>query len=167
MPDILTGLDSAQSARAWLDAKGAPVQAMLIGLHRFQSVNLAYGVAAGDRLLALAGKMIRDFALAHNEGAGDEGPLVARMGGGVFLVASRTPASRQRWQWLAETLAATLARPLGSSAGDVRLRPRVALLRGLPGEGASVLLDRLDQALSTLEARPGQRLIWADGSHRA
>jgi EAL domain-containing protein (putative c-di-GMP-specific phosphodiesterase class I)/GGDEF domain-containing protein len=167
MPDILTGLDSAQSARAWLDAGGAPVQAMLIGLHRFQSVNLAYGIAAGDSMLALAGKLIRDFALSQSEGAGGEEPLVARMGGGVFLVASRTPASRQRWQWLAETLAATLARPLGSSAGDVRLRPRVALLRGLPGEGASVLLDRLDQALSTLEARPGQRLIWADGSHRA
>ena len=167
MPDILTGLDSAHSARAWLDADGAPVQAMLIGLHRFQSVNLAYGVAAGDRLLALAGKLIRDFALAHGEGAGGNAPLVARIGGGVFLVASRAPASRQRWQWLAETLAATLTRPLGPGAGDIRLRPRIALLRGLPGEGAAVLLDRLDQALSTLHSRPGQRLIWADGSHRA
>lgn len=166
--DLLTGLDSAQTARAWLDAGGAPVQAMLIGLHRFHSVNLAYGVAAGDRLLALAGKLIRDFVAAQ----GDQEPLVARIGGGEFLVASRTPASRQRWQWLAETLAATLARPhlnlrTGAGADDVRLRPRIALLRGRPGEGASVTLDRLDQALSTLQSRPGQRLIWADGSHRA
>ena len=161
--DLLTGLDSAQSARAWLDAGGAPVQAMLIGLHRFQSINLAYGVAAGDRLLALAGKLIRDFAGAQGDGES----LVARIGGGVFLVASRAPASRQRWQWLAEMLTATLARPLAAGADDVRLRPRIALLRGLPGEGASAMLDRLDQALSTLQSRPGQRLIWADGSHRA
>ena len=165
--DLLTGLDSAQTARAWLDAQGLPVQAMLIGLHRFHAVNLAYGVAAGDRLLALAGKLIRDFVAAQGEGSDRDRPLVARIGGGVFLVASRVPASRQRWQWSAETLAATLARPLGAITEDLRLRPRIALLRGLPGEGASVMLDRLDQALSTLEARPGQRLIWADGSHRA
>jgi predicted signal transduction protein with EAL and GGDEF domain len=165
--DVLTGLRSAQAARAWLDEGAAPVQAMLIGLHRFQSVNLAYGEAAGDRLLAQAGKLIRDFVLTQDEGPSGVAPFVARIGGGVFLVASRTPASRQRWQWLAETLAATIARPLGSGTGDVRLRPRIALLRGLPGEGASVLLDRLDQALSTLNSRPGQQLIWADGSHRA
>ena len=165
--DLLTGLHNAQAARDWLDAQGLPVQAMLIGLHRLHAVNLAYGVAAGDRLLALAGKLIRDFVTAQEAGQDGNQPLVARIGGGVFLVASRVPASRQRWQWLAETLAATLARPLGAAVDDVRLRPRVALLRGLPGEGASVMLDRLDQALSTLEARPGQRLIWADGSHRA
>lgn len=166
--DPLTGLVGADAARAWLDADGPPVQVMLIGLHRFEAVNLAYGLAEGDRLLALVGKRLGAFALSQRDGAqGRDGaaPLVARMAGGVFLFASRAPFSRARWQWLAETLAAALAGPIGTS--EVRLKPRLALLRGLPGEGASLLLDRLDQALASLDARPGQRLIWADGSHRA
>jgi predicted signal transduction protein with EAL and GGDEF domain len=49
----------------------------------------------------------------------------------------------------------------------VRLLPRIALLRGQPGDSGSSLLDRLDQALVQLQRGAARRLLWADGSHRA
>ena len=54
--DMLTGLPGVDTACAWLDRAGQDgcAQAMLVGLHRFQSVNLAYGKAAGDRVLLKA-----------------------------------------------------------------------------------------------------------------
>lgn len=160
--DLLTGLPTAAAARAWLDDACA-VQAMLVGLHRFQAVNKAYGDAAGDRVLAEIARRIATFARDELEGE----RIVARLAGGEFLVASRHPESRERWQWLAEVLAATVARPLQVDGQDLRIAPRIALLRGREGEGGPVLLDRLDQALASLQRHASRRLLWADGSHKA
>ncbi len=57
--DALTGLVGSETVRArlseWQAAEGAkgvaPVHAMLVGLGRFDTVNLAYGEAAGDSAL--------------------------------------------------------------------------------------------------------------------
>ena len=130
--DMLTGLPGVDAACAWLDRAGQDgfAQAMLVGLHRFQSVNLAYGKAAGDRVLAEIARRIVDFA---REELGTQG-FVARMGGGEFLVASTVAASRERWQWQAEALARSIARPIPLAGDQLRLAPRTALLRGQPGE---------------------------------
>ncbi|WP_338465712.1 GGDEF domain-containing phosphodiesterase [Novosphingobium sp. ZN18A2] len=160
--DLLTGLPTAAAARAWLDGAG-PVHAMLAGLHRFQAVNMAYGASAGDGVLAEIARRIAAFAREELEGD----CLVARLSGGAFFVASRHPESRERWQWLAEALAAGIARPLTVDGVELRLAPRIALLRGQEGEGGEDVLDRLDQALSTLQRHPARRLLWADGSHKA
>lgn len=83
--DVLTGLAGADTARAWLDAAGNAgfVQAMLVSLQRLQSVNLAYGMAGGDRVLVEVARRIAHFV--HDE----MGPqtIVARTAGGEFLVA--------------------------------------------------------------------------------
>lgn len=163
--DVLTGLSRADAARAWLDAAGASehVHAMLVGLHRFQSVNLAYGKSCGDLTLAEIGRRIARFT---RDEIGQDA-IAARIGGGEFLVACSAPLSRQRWQWLAESLARAIARPMAAGGDRLHLAPRTALLRGLPGQGAGVLIDRLDQALVSLQRSPGRRTLWADGSHRA
>lgn len=163
--DIRTGLADAASARGWLDAAGREgfVQAMLVGLHRFQSVNLAYGTFEGDRVLAEIAQRIADFT---REELGPDA-MAARLGGGEFLVACAAPISRQRWQWLAEALGRTIARPLAVGADRLRLAPRTALLRGQAGEAATSLIDRLDQALASLQRSSGRRVLWADGSHLA
>lgn len=163
--DRLTGLPGATDALAWLESasKSGFVHAMLIGLHRFRSVNLAYGQAGGDLALAEIARRIRD-CVAEELGAD---ALVARVSGGDFLVASAGTPSRERWQWLAEALARTVARSLPMRGDVLHLAPRTALLRGQPGESGAAILDRLDQALSSLQQQNGKRVAWADGSHRA
>ncbi|GHC93706.1 bifunctional diguanylate cyclase/phosphodiesterase [Novosphingobium pokkalii] len=169
--DALTGLADAAAARAWLDAArgGAGIQAMLIGLNRFQAVNLAFGHGGGDRVLAEVARRIAHFA-AEELGpaqAGDPAPLVARVSGGEFLIACGSPRSRERWQVLAQALGRSIARPLALGGDAVRLLPRIALLRGQAHEDGGALLDRLDQALAQLLRSGARRLAWADGSHRA
>lgn len=163
--DPLTGLAGSAEALAWLECVPKPdfVQAMLIGLHRFRSVNIAYGNSGGDLALAEIARRIRDFAVE------ELGPsaMIARIGGGEFLVACSGALPRERWQWLAEALGRTVGRALPVHGDVLHLLPRIALLRRAPGEGGGRMLDRLDQALGSLEQQPGRRVMWADGSHRS
>ena len=163
--DLLTGLPGVGSAADWLDGVGDSgfVQAMLVSLQRLPAVNLAYGVAGGDRVLVEVARRLRDF-VADELGAQ---AMVARAAGGAFLVASRAALSRERWQWLAEALGRAIARPLMVDGERLSLAPRMALLRGKPGERGAELLDRLDQASGDLQRRSGRRVLWADGSHPA
>ncbi len=163
--DRLTGLPGATEAAAWLDRAGERgfVHAMLVGLHRFRSVNLAYGQAGGDLALAEIARRICDCVA---EELGSEA-FVARVSGGDFLVASRTPTSRERWQWLAEALGRTVGRAMPMHGDVLNLAPRTALLRGQAGESGAAMIDRLDQALASLQQQSGRRVLWADGSHRA
>lgn len=162
--DSLTGLPGMAGAASWLaQHEDGYVHAMLIGLHRFRTVNLAYGHAGGDSVLAEIARRISDFAGEELE----TDALVARVGGGEFLIASSGAISRERWQWLAEALTRRISRSLPMRGDVLHLVPRTALLRGLPGEGGAALIDRLDQALGSLQQQAGRRLLWADGSHRA
>lgn len=162
--DALTGLPGLAAARSWL-ARHEPdfVHAMLVGLHRLSSVNLAYGHAGGDTALAEIGRRIADFAVEEL----DPGSLVARVGGGEFLIASDGTISRERWQWLAEALTRRISRDLPVRGEVLHLVPRTALLRGVPGEAGTAMIDRLDQALGAVQQQAGRRILWADGSHRA
>ncbi len=163
--DLLTGLAGMDSAALWLDQVGDTgfVQAMLVSLQRMPAVNLAYGMAGGDRVLVEVARRLRDFV------AEELGPqaIVARAAGGAFLVASRAALPRERWQWLAEALGRAIARPLVVDGERLSLAPRMALLRGRPGENGAQLLDRLDQVSGDLQRRSGRRVLWADGSHPA
>jgi EAL domain-containing protein (putative c-di-GMP-specific phosphodiesterase class I)/GGDEF domain-containing protein len=170
--DALTGLVDAEAARACLaawrehsagGARPAPVHALVIGLGRFDSVNLAYGEATGDGALIEVARRILHFAadeMAHCDW------LAARLGGGKFALIAREPMSRERWQRFGEALGEALAVPITSIDGSdvVRLWPRIALLRVLPGEQPDHVLDRLAGALAQAHDRPGARLAWADRS---
>lgn len=170
--DALTGLADAEAVRKCLDwwraeavggATAAPVHALLIGLGRFDSVNLAYGEATGDGALIEVARRILHFA-ADEMAGGDW--LAARLGGGKFALVAREAMSRERWQWLGEALGEALAAPIVAldGSGTVRLWPRIALLRVLPGERSDHVLDRLAGALAQAHDRPGARLAWADRS---
>ncbi|GEN98481.1 hypothetical protein NSE01_03140 [Novosphingobium sediminis] len=163
--DVLTGLPGLESAALWLDGAGDTgfVQAMMVSLQRLPAVNLAYGMAGGDRVLVEVARRLRDFV------ADELGPqaVTARASGGAFFVASRSALSRERWQWLAEALGRAIARPLLIDGEKLSLAPRMALLRGRPGEGGAALLDRLEQVSGDLQRRSGRRVLWADGSHPA
>lgn len=160
--DALTGLKGRDAARLLLEewlGDGAQVQAMLIGLRRFDALNLAYGADAGDAVLAEVANRIKHFAASELEA----GWLAARSGGGQFLLVSRDPCSRERWQLVAAQLLDAVARPIVANGAPVRLSPRAALLRGLAEEDADSILDRLGHTLERLVGQPGRRIGWADG----
>ncbi len=160
--DAVTGLPGRDAACArlgeWLE-RGGMVHAMLIGLKRFDAVNLAYGEAEGDAALAEVAQRLKHFAADQLDGPW----IAARGGGGQFLLIACIPCSRERWQFLAEELIEAIGRPIAGGAAILRLSPRVGMLRGLPGEQADSMLDRLSQALAALQERKARRLLWADG----
>ncbi len=168
--DDLTGLAGADAARLTLEAwqteaadsgQTAPVHAMLLALSRFDAVNLAYGETAGDSALVTISQRILHFA----EDEFEQGEwLVARLGGGKFLLAVHEACSRERWQWLAEALADAVAHPISdlAGAGNLRLWPRIALMRPAPGEGPALIFDRLAETLEEARGQQGRRIVWSD-----
>lgn len=166
--DPLTGLIGTDAAiaqlgewraRAGAEGRGVTIHAMLLGLKRFATVNLAYGEEAGDRALAEVARRLLHFAHAEF----DRNWLAARVGGGAFLFAVDAPCSRERWHWLAEELAQAVAVPIVQGNGAVRLAPRVALLRAVAGEEPERMLGRLTETLEAAQSLPGARLQWVDG----
>ena len=160
--DPLTGLPGLAAARRKLDAWAAqaPAHGLLLTLSRLPAINRAYGAATGDAAIAEAATRLTQFAAAEFDGPW----FAARIGGGSFLLLARETLSRERWELLGEGLAEVIARPIPAATATLRLSPRIALLRGLPGEGAESLLDRLGQTMAALEKRAGRRLLWADGA---
>ena len=164
--DPLTGLPPIAVARRWLEREdgtgpggAGSIHALLLGLRRFDAVNLAYGAGAGDLALIEVAARITQFATAELEGPW----LVTRGPGGTFLLLATEACSRERWQLFAEQLADRVARPLALGGATLRLSPRIALLRGLAGEGAGSALDRLAQSLASAMRAHGRRVVWVDG----
>lgn len=148
----------------WMDNEGIEegnthLHALLIGLRRFDAVNLAYGEAAGDDALEEVGARMANFAARELEGRW----LVSRAGGGSFLLLAAEPCSRERWHLVADELGEAVARPIDVPRGVVRLSPRIALVRMLTGETIDLMLDRLGQALSAATMKQGARIVWANG----
>ncbi|MFC4255949.1 EAL domain-containing protein [Altererythrobacter xixiisoli] len=167
--DRLTGLIDADAAVAqiaqWQHAaegrgEAAPVHAMLLGLKRFAAVNLAFGADAGDRALVEVAERLVHFADSEFDNAW----LVARVGGGSFLLVANEACSRERWQWLAEELAQVIGAPILDPGGDtVRPWPRMALLRAGLDEPPERMLLRLGEALERAQHHTDRRIEWVDG----
>ena len=166
--DALTGLPGMAAVRSRLDAwigesrtagEGPRLHALMLGLRRFDTLNLAYGAAAGDAALTEVAARLSHFAARELDGPW----LAARAGGGTFVLIANETCSRQRWQLFAGQLADVVARPLPVPGAVLRLSPRIALLRGVDQESAESVLDRLSQTLANMGRQQGRRLSWADG----
>jgi predicted signal transduction protein with EAL and GGDEF domain len=166
--DPVTGLPPIDTVRGriaeWLAqeaAGGEPawVHLLLLGLHRLDAVNLAYGASVGDAALAEVAGRISRFADQELDGTW----IVARGSGGNFLLAANEACSRDRWQLFAEHLADRIARPIPAVTGSLQLSPKLALLRGLAEEGVESMFDRLGQTLSGNRRMQGRRIAWVDG----
>ncbi|WP_059149872.1 EAL domain-containing protein [Novosphingobium barchaimii] len=168
LTDRLTGIPGIEAVHdrvaAWredpvLMPHMAHVHAMLLSLRRLDAINMAYGAAAGDGALEEVAARIGHFAEEELDGPW----LLARAGGGSFLLVANEACSRERWQLVADQLADMIARPIPISTGILRLSPRVALIRALTGESVESMLDRLGHALGDAHEQHGTRLAWADG----
>ncbi|MDD3799644.1 MAG: GGDEF domain-containing phosphodiesterase [Novosphingobium sp.] len=168
--DTLTGLAGPEAVHARLSAWAhvaeeagtiAPVHALMLGLRRFETVNLAYGEEVGDAaLVEVASRLLR---FAEDEFDGEW--IAARLGGCNFFLAVNEGSSRERWQWLADALAESIAKPIVNLCGEgtVRLWPRVALIRAVPQENIQTMIDRLAETLARAQRSSGGRVLWADG----
>lgn len=159
--DVLTGLPGLDAVRArlaeWLPEAGAHVHAALLGLRRFDAINLTYGAAVGDAALAEVAARISHFASEELDG-----PIIVTRIGGSFMLVANEDCSRERWQLFADQLADAVARPIALPVGMLRLTPRMSLLR-CQSESVEWMLDRLGQSLAMLKRQPGGRIAWADG----
>ncbi|MCW3837783.1 putative bifunctional diguanylate cyclase/phosphodiesterase [Sphingomonas canadensis] len=143
--DALTGAHDAASARRWVQQKlgeGAGVAAVLIALTRFETVNTAYGRAAGDSLLRAVSRRVADTA---RELFG-RGTVVARMGGSEFLIA-RDGATPEQTAQAVTRFEEALDRPFVVENDIVPLGARVACVASVPGDSATSLLRRVSEAL--------------------
>ena len=127
--DALTGLPGIETVRtrlhAWCGEGDSALHGLLLGLRRFDAINLAYGTTTGDLALAEVAARLTHFAAAELDGPW----LAARSGGGTFLLVANEPCSRERWQLFAEQLAEAIAGPIARGTGSLRLSQRIALLR--------------------------------------
>jgi len=167
--DRLTGLIGPEAARRrlakWQQAAevcghATPVHAMLLRFRSFSSVNLAYGIAAGDRTLTRIAARLTEFAERHCP----PDHLLARISGGSFLLAVHESMGREQWQALAEETALIMAEPIADAGGGtVRLWPRIALLRSPAATAPDLILGQLANTLDRAREQPARRLLWADG----
>ncbi len=166
--DRLTGIPGISAVRERVEnwradeasaARPAHVHALLLGLRRLEAINIAYGSDAGDGALEEVAVRIQHFAAEDLDGPW----ILARAGGGTFLLVANEACSRERWQLFADQLAEAIARPVVVPTGVLRLSPRVALIRALTGESVDSMLDRLGHALEDAQNSQGERLSWADG----
>ena len=169
--DILTGLaDPAQLRRTvarwqseWPEPGGTcPIHAMLITIGRIDTVNVAFGESAGDVALVEVAQRIRHFASDELESGVW---LAARLNGGNFMLLAREECSRERWQWLAEALADAIAGPIVNPEGgsNLRLWPRIALMRASEHDDADTILDRLSELAERTRQSAGSRIAWSSG----
>ncbi len=184
--DGLTGLSAANHARktlsAWIAGQevdeaggaeqgqkpGLSIHVMLLGLGRFDTVNLAFGKAAGDGVLIEVARRIMHFADDEFAEERIEGAdwCAARLSGGQFLLMARSDCSHERWQFLCEALADAVAHPiaaLDTGGGAVRLWPRVAMMEVGAGQTSSEIFERLAGAQEMLREKQGRRMAWVDG----
>lgn len=159
--DAVTGISDALAARRWLDRQLAGegrVHALLIGIGRFEMVNVAYGRAAGDSVLrAVASRL---GTLAHDAFGRDA--LVARMGGSEFAVLGVLDAPRDRISLIADQIAESLARPFVSGSAIVTLGARIGIATARRGESqASALLREAGEALEAARASDGPTIRYA------
>ncbi|WP_066796063.1 putative bifunctional diguanylate cyclase/phosphodiesterase [Sphingomonas soli] len=143
--DALTGARDGPSARRWIDrrlSEGGNVGAILIGLTRFETVNTAYGRAAGDELLRAVSRRVAEVA---REALGKTA-IVARIGGSEFLVAS-DDADDDTLAAAVARLEEALSRPFVAGGAIAPLGARLASAASGPEDNAATLLRRASETL--------------------
>lgn len=150
--DMLSAARDGPAARRWINhrlAAGAGLTVILIGLGQFGAVNTAYGRAAGDALLAAAGKRLGGVA---RELLGRQ-VMVARIGGAEFVVAA-ADADVARIELTAARAAEALRAPFLIAERPTTMDVRTSIVRSMAGDDAAALLRRASEGLVEAD-RPG------------
>ncbi len=122
--DSLTGLANRSEFEAALgdavlacDREDASLAVLYVGLDSFQSINGAYGHAAGDELLAQTAVRLRHLA--------DDGPVVSRLAGDEFALLKRGKLTDA--MQLGERIQRAIQRPFVYEGSELRLTASVGV----------------------------------------
>ncbi|WP_369054372.1 diguanylate cyclase domain-containing protein [Kineococcus terrestris] len=153
--DGLTGLPNRRSFTEHLAAAvagGREVCVLFVDLDGFKAVNDTLGHAAGDELLAEAGRRL-DRTVGHLG-------TPARLGGDEFAVVLREAdlASAAR---IADAVVAALRVPYRLAAGTAVVGASVGCAAGGEADGADALLSHADDAMYAAKRGGGSRCVLA------
>lgn len=166
--DELTGLANRVAARHWLDARlgdetgnGNKTACLLFGISQFANINEAYGIGAGDAVLArVAARIVRIAKKLLGPDA-----LVARMGGTEYLVAfaGEDVAPRD----VARQMLNGISRPFAAEEKVIRLTARCGFAVAVPGDDSARLLRRTSAALLDARASNAGDIVERSGKRRS
>jgi len=152
--DPLTGLDDGHGARRWIEgrlARGETPILLVIGLSRFDMINVAFGRVVGDAIIGSVARRLERLASP----AGSRRRLVARLAGAEFAIGLPSPATIEEAELLAGELLAAISRPFVAGEHVVTLTARAGIAAAQTEEKeAGDLLRRASLALA--DARDGE-----------
>ncbi|UZK69862.1 EAL domain-containing protein [Sphingomonas sp. S1-29] len=154
--ETMPAVRDEQGARQWIDhalRAGTALQVAVVTLARFDVVNMAYGRAAGDRLLRAAAKRIEEAASAVL----GRRAMVARLGGADFAVATREGSDALARA--TQAVGAALGRPFVVGGEMVPMGARIATAASVEGDDATALLRRVGDALDAPRGEGGRDQI--------
>ncbi len=163
--DALTGLHDQRAVRDWIDLRLKAdavhhVSILLISITRFDAINAAFGVDAGDRVLRSIAHRIEPLAADLGKDT-----LVARSTGAEFIVCIGDAIPPSRLMLLAESIVEIIERPISTGGDIIKLGCRVGIAPAHSEDQVSAqLLKRAGLALVEAKALESGRIqIVSDG----
>ncbi len=155
--DPLTGVAGAGEALGWIEEKldageqAGRVAVLLVGLHRFDRINSAFGPSAGDAVLEAMARRI-DKIVADTP---SEESIVGRLAGAEFVVGLAPDISRETAQLLARQLGTAIDQPFAFGDTIIGTKMRCGVVLAETGKADAVTAIR-QASLALAEARePG------------
>ncbi len=163
--DALTGLHDQRAVRDWIDTRLQPnaahhVSVLLISITRFDAINSAFGVDAGDRVLRSIAHRIEPLVADLGKDT-----LVARSTGAEFIVCIGDAIPPSRLMLLAESIVEIIERPISTGGDIIKLGCRVGIAPAHKEDrDTAQMLKRAGLALGEAKALESGRIqIVSDG----
>jgi diguanylate cyclase (GGDEF)-like protein len=167
--DDLTGLRDSRAVKHWISeqiagAERHAVSVLLISISRFDTINTAFGVDAGDKVLRSVAHRIEPLVADLHVNT-----LVARSAGAEFVVCVGDEIAPTRLMLLAETIAETIERPISTGTEIIRLGCRIGAAPAHQADReAQQILRRASLALAEAKTLETSRIhMVSDGSAAA
>lgn len=156
--DSLTGLRNRRYITRHLEGllRGGQTALLLLDVDRFKAVNDTYGHAAGDVVLKVVARRMKEHLRAVD--------VLARFGGEEFVVAMASATEEEALQ-VAERLRTAISEETVTLEGGIPLRVTVSIgvALALPGEDLPRLTAAADAALYRAKANGRDRVELANG----
>lgn len=139
MSELTTRITLLHGQASAAGGEAAGLGVLLLDLDGFKAVNDTAGHAAGDQVLRRVAAMLSALV--------PPGTVVARLGGDEFVILMVAEADPRAQAASARALAGHVRNHLVFDADGLTVRTSVGWTVGLPGDSASAVLHRADQAM--------------------
>ncbi len=121
------------------DRSGRPVALLYLDLDGFKDVNDVFGHQSGDRVLSETSRRLEEVVRP--------GDMVARLGGDEFVVLCEHLVAPSDAERIATRIVHAVGKPIPLASGVATVTASVGIALGGPGETASSLVARADEAM--------------------